>query len=92
MNNISVRELQEIMQDIYIDTVKLYLCNYRFNKYRLTHFTGNNARYMLRSDFLSLFYTYLLVRNKYNAAENLKKHFKIYKIKCLEWEDFICKS
>ena len=92
MNNIGLRELQEILQDIYIDTIRIYLCNYRFNKYRITTTVGYNSRYMLTSEFLSLLYTYLLRRNKYKAAENLKKHFKIYKIECLEWEDFICKS
>ena len=87
---IGTRELQEIIDKINLQTLKTYLNNYRFNKFRATYSTGNKARYYVTRDFLNVLYTLLLSRRKEEAAYNLDAHFK--NLKCLPWEDFICKT
>lgn len=87
---ISAKQLHQILKDIHISTLTLYLCHYRFLKHRSTFFQGARARYYLTKEFLDLLYTLLLNRRKYEAAENLQNHFK--DVECLDWEDFICKS
>ena len=87
---ISVKQLHQILKDIHIATLTLYLNTFRFLKHRSTFFQGVKARYYLTKEFLDLLYTLLLNRRKYEAAENLQNHFK--DVECLEWEVFICKS
>ncbi len=87
---ISVKQLHQILKDIHISTLKIYLSHYRFLKHRSTFYYGARARYYLTKEFLDLLYTHLINRRKYEAAENLQNHFK--DVEPLAWEDFICKS
>ena len=92
MQTISTHNLHNILQDISLNTLMLYLNNYRFTKYRATYMTGANARYYVCSDFLRTLFTYLLAKNREEAAFNLQSHFSEFKIKPIAWEEFICKS
>lgn len=84
---IGTRELQEIIKVLHIDTIKIYLNNYRFSKYRATPSSGHRARYYLTQDFLNVFYTMLLERKREKAANNLNDHFK--NLEWLEWEEYV---
>ena len=87
---ISAKQLHQILKDIHLSTLILYLHHYRFLVHRSTFFQGAKARYYLTKDFLDMLYTFLINRKKYEAADNLQNHFK--DVECLEWEDFLCKS
>lgn len=88
---ISIKELSEIITSIHIRTLEMYLDNYRFNKFRVMPMScGINARFFLSKDFLNTLYTLLWIRNRVKEAEKLKKHFSLYDIKAIEWEDLVC--
>jgi hypothetical protein len=84
---IGTRELFEIIKVLHIDTIRIYLNNYRFSKHRATPSSGHRARYYLTQNFLNVFYTMLLARGKEKAAKNLKDHFK--DLEWLEWEEYV---
>lgn len=84
---IGTRELQEIIKVLSLDTVRIYLNNYRFNKHRATPSSGSKARYNLTQDFLNVFYTMLLERKREEAAKNLNDHFK--NLEWLDWEEYV---
>lgn len=90
IETIGLKELHEIIGCLHIGTIKIYLQNYRFNKFRMTYSTGHKARYKLDTEFLNLFYTYLLNRNRVKAANRLAEHFKDFDLTVIDWEDFIC--
>ena len=92
MQTISTHSLHEIVKDISLDTLILYLNNFRFAKYRATFMAGSNARYYLNSEFLRTLFTFLIAKNRDEAAFNLQSHFKKYKIRPIDWEEFICES
>ena len=92
METIGTRRLCKILQVINLKTLILYLNNYRFCKFRTTYTTGAQARYLLNSEFLKTLYTLLLIKNRDTEAANLKDTFKIYKIRAIKWEDFVCES
>ena len=93
METISVKELAEITKTIHDRTLEMYLDNFRFNKYRVMPMScGINARYFLTRDFLNTLYTLLWIRNRVKEAEKLKRHFSLYNIKAIEWEDYVCES
>ena len=81
---ITPKQLQEICKVISLNTVELYLENYRFGKFRLTPNIKSNALYDLNRDFLNTFYTYLFYRGKIEAATNVEKAFKDFDVKAIE--------
>ena len=93
MRKITTHSLHDVIKAyISLDTLILYLNNYRFSKYRATFKTGVNARYFICSGFLKTLFTYMLFKNKEEAAIKLQEHFPKYKIQALDWEAFICES
>ena len=93
METISIKEMADILKSIHIRTLEMYLNNYRFNKYRVMPMScGINARFFISRDFLNTLYTLLWIRNRVKEAEKLKKHFSLYNIKAIEWEDFVCEN
>lgn len=92
MQTISTHELHNILKDISLETLILYLNNYRFTKHRFKYMHGANARFYLSSEFLRTLFTYLLTKNRDDAAFNLQAHFKKFKIRPIDWEEFICES
>jgi hypothetical protein len=89
MQTISTHELHNILKDISLNTLMLYLNNYRFTKYRATYMSGANARYYVCADFLRNLFTFLIAKNKDDAAFNLQSHFSEFKIKPIDWEEFV---
>lgn len=83
---ISPKKLQEICKVISLNTVELYLENYRFGRFRLTPNCKSNALYRLNTGFLNTFYTYLFYRGKIEAATNIKKEFKDFEVKAIEMD------
>jgi hypothetical protein len=92
MRTISTYDLHDILKEISLPTLILYLNNYRFAKHRVTYMTGANARYYISAEFLRILFTYLIAKNRDDAAFNLQSHFKKYKIRPIDWEEFICES
>ena len=94
METISTRSIHDIIKAyVSFSTVILYLNNYRFSQYLVTYKSGVNAHYILCNGFLNKLFTYLLARHQDKAAFKLQEHFKDkYKIKPIEWEEFICES
>lgn len=84
---IGTREIHEIIKVLSLDTVRIYLNNYRFNKHRATPSSGSKARYYLSKNFLNVLYTMFLERGKEKAAKNLNNHFK--DLEWLEWEEYV---
>jgi hypothetical protein len=80
---ITPRDLEKICKTISLNTIVIYLDNYRFNKFRLTPYLKRKALYEVNLDFLNTFYTYLFYKNQYEAAENLKSEFKSKEIKAI---------
>ena len=87
---ISVRELSDIIKVLNNDTIRIYLQSYRFNKFRTTYSNGSKAKFKLSTEFLNMFYTYLLNRNRVKASQNLAEHFKEFDLTVMDWEEFIC--
>ena len=92
MQTISTHNLQKILKEISLPTLILYLNNYRFSKHRATYMAGANARYYISAKFLRILFTYLIAKHRDDAAFNLQTHFDKYKIKPIDWEEFICES
>lgn len=93
METTSVKELSKIITSMNIQTLYVYMSNYKFNKFKVNKLsTGINARYFLTRDLLNTLYTLLCIRNRVKEAEKLKKHFSLYNIKAIEWEDYVCES
>lgn len=92
METIGTRRLSKIVKDLNLETLILYLNNYRFSKFRTTYTTGAQARYIVNSEFLRTLYTLFLLKNRDIAAENLKEHFNKFKIRAIDWEKFVCES
>ena len=93
METTSVKELSKIITSTNIQTLYVYMSNYKFNKFKVNKLsTGINARYFLTRDLLNTLYTLLWIRNRVKEAEKLKKHFSLYNIKAIEWEDYVCES
>ena len=86
---ISIKELSEIITTMSVYTLKIYLSNYKFNKFKTTNTDGIHSRYLICEDFLSTLYTYFWYKNRIKEAEKLKRFFKTYRIKCLEFEEFV---
>ena len=93
METTSVKELSKIITSMNIQTLYVYMSNYKFNKFKVNKLsTGINARYFLTRDLLNTLYTLLWIRNRVKEAEKLKRHFSLYNIKAIEWEDYVCES
>ena len=76
-----------------IQTLLVYLTNYRFNKFRVNPLsTGINARFIVSKEFLDTIYTLLWIRNRYKEAEKLKSAFAPIQVKPIEWEAFVCET
>lgn len=83
---ITPKKLQEVCKVISLNTIMVYLENYRFGKFRITPNCKYNALYDLNSGFLNTFYTYLFYRGKIEAATNVEKAFKDFDVKAIEMD------
>lgn len=79
-------EIQEIIKEPSLQTLQVYLDNYKFDKHRIDKERQKWARYKINNEFLSLLYTTLLRRNRIKAANRLKAYFNTYKIKNIDLE------
>jgi uncharacterized membrane protein YkgB len=86
---IKTKELSKIISSISISTLQIYLSNYKFNKYRVSHTDGINALFKINTGFLNTLYTYFWHKGRDEEAKMLKKHFKDYDVKALCWEEFV---
>lgn len=89
MKTIGTIELCDIINDVALSTLLIYLNNYRYTKFRKTYHTGAKAVYELCPDFLNVLYTNLIYRNRDRGARHLKDHFKDYNIKLLKYGEFV---
>lgn len=89
---ISTIELIKTLDSLSASTVLIYLNNFRFSKFRKTYTTGKKARYELSNEFLNTLYSYLIYKNREDAAQQFRSYFKDFKLKVMCWEDFICKT
>lgn len=89
---ISTIELIKTLDSLSASTVLIYLNNFRFSKFRKTDTTGKRARYELSSKFLNTLYSYLVYRNREDAAQQFRNYFKDFDLNLMSWEDFVCKS
>ncbi len=79
-------KLNEIMLGFSLQTLCMYLENYKFSKFRLDRVAISKCRYKVCDEFLSLLYTTLLRRNRITEARKLKAYFEDYKIKNYDLE------
>ena len=84
---IGIRELQDIIKVMHLETLRLYLNNYRFTKFRATQHSGLRSKYYLSRGFLNVLYTMFLERKREKAAKNLNDHFK--NLEWLDWEEYV---
>lgn len=93
METTSVKELSKIITSMNIQTLYVYMSNYKFNKFKVNKLsTGINARFFLTRDLLNTLYTLLWMRNRVKAAEKLKKYFEEYDVEAIEYEVFVCEK
>jgi hypothetical protein len=83
---ITPEELNEIMKGFSLQTLCIYLDNYKFNKFRIDTTPIRKCRYKVCDEFLSLLYTTLLRRSRVTEARKLKVYFEGYKIKNYDLE------
>lgn len=88
METITTLELAKIT-GLYKYTLRNYLGNYRFNKYRLTNRDGLYSLYEISYDFLNTLYNFFLLRVKHKPADKLQKHFKDFNFKVMNYEEFL---
>ena len=89
MKTIGTIELCDIINDVALSTLLIYLNNYRYTKFRKTYHTGAKAVYELCPEFLNVLYTNLIYRNRERGAKNLRKYFEEYPIKLVSYEEFV---
>lgn len=89
MKTIGTNELCDIINDVALSTLLIYLNNYKYTKFRKTYHTGSRAVYEICPEFLNLLYTNLIYRNRDKGALNLKEYFKDYNIKLLKYGEFV---
>lgn len=89
---ISTIELIKTIDSLSASTVLIYLNNFRFSKFRKTYTTGKNAIYELSNEFLNTLYSYLIYKNREDAAQQFRNYFKNFDLNLMSWEDFVCKS
>jgi hypothetical protein len=83
---ITPEELNDIMKGFSLQTLCIYLDNYKFSKFRIDTVPIRKCRYKVCDEFLSLLYTTLLRRSRVTEARKLKAYFNTYNIKHLDYE------
>lgn len=79
-------DLHKIINDFSLQTLCMYLDNYKFSKFRIDTVPKQKCRFKVCDEFVSLLYTTLLRRSRITEARKLKAYFEGYKIKNYDLE------
>lgn len=89
METISAREIIEIIKTLSKSTILNYLDNYRFTKFRVTHYSKINDRFYLTREFLTALYSFFWYRNKIKEATTVKNYFKEFDLEVMPYEEYV---
>ena len=78
-------ELHKIINEVSLQTLCMYLDNYKFSEFRIDSIRIQRCRYKVCDGFLSLLYTHLMRRGRLQESRKLKAYFNTYNIKHLDY-------